>query len=199
MNHKAVSTTFMGCSLALALSAFACGGNNNGNDQYGADAKRTGQPPPAGAIAGTSGSTAASEQNRSPVTLTGCLQKGDGRSDYILTEVNSTRTAVGTSGSAGSSTSEGATKPDAVGQEQMRAASHAYHLHGDRDNLEPLVGKQVRVSGTMTQKSDLNAHDESGKMKDRDRSKIDEDDLAQVDVASVDSVADNCGGAKRRK
>jgi len=29
------------------------------------------------------------------VTVTGCLQKGDGRSDYILTEVSTPRTKVG--------------------------------------------------------------------------------------------------------
>jgi hypothetical protein len=72
-------------------------------------------------------------------------------------------------------------------------------LNGDRDRLEPLVGKQVRVSGTMAKASDLNAHDDNGKMKDRDRAKIDEGDLAKIDVASVDSVADNCGGKTGRK
>src|SRR5262249_60653493 len=101
------------------------------------------------ATAGTPGwaarrGTAADENNaQKSVTLTGCLQKGDGRSDYILTELNKPRTGVGTSGS---------TKPssgDTVGQEQMRAASHAYKLDGDRDTLEPMVGKEVRVSGTI--------------------------------------------------
>jgi hypothetical protein len=31
------------------------------------------------------------------------------------------------------------------------------------------------------------------------RTKIDEDDLAKVDVTSIDSVADNCGGTSSRK
>jgi hypothetical protein len=108
-------------------------------------------------------------------------------------EINTTRGAVGTSGSNGRTTERGA-NADVVGQEQMRAAAHAYRLDGDRDSLEPLVGKQVRVSGTLAKRSDLNAHDDAGTMKDRDRTKIDEGDLARIDVAKVDSVADSCGG-----
>ena len=81
----------------------------------------------------------------------------------------------------------------------MRAAAHSYRLSGDRDNLEPLVGKQVRVSGTMAKAADLDTHDDNGKLKDRDRTKIDEGDLARVDVASVDSVADACGSKTTRK
>jgi len=191
-------TTFLGYGLAIALSAVACG-NHTDRTATAGDENRTGQPPASGAAA----SKAAGDENASPVALTGCLQKGDGRSDYILTEVNSPRTSVGTSGTTGSAKDRGAAgsapSGDAVGPEQMRAAAHAYRLNGDRDRLEPLVGKQVRVSGTMAKASDLNAHDDNGKMKDRDRAKIDEGDLAKIDVASVDSVADNCGGKTGRK
>jgi hypothetical protein len=186
-------------TIAVAISAFAC--SNDANHARNADPDRTGQPPAAGAgtagTAGTGGSAAANttDRNNSPVTLVGCLQKGDGRADYILTEVNTTRTTVGTSGSAAAAGSG----TDTVGKEQMRSASHAYRLDGERDSLEPLVGKQVRVQGTMAQHGDLNDHDRSGKMKERDRTKIDESDLAKVDVASIDSVADNCGGKARSK
>jgi hypothetical protein len=172
-----------GWGMALAISTIACGGRNQVSD---GDANRAGQPAPAG--------TAAKDQPRSPVTLTGCLQKGDGRSDYILTEVNTTRTTVGTSGSPASGSGG-----DPVGREQMRSAAHAYRLKGDRDALEPLVGKQVRLSGTLAERSDLNDHTSGGTMKDKDRTKIDEDDLAKVDVTSIDSVADNCGGTSSRK
>jgi hypothetical protein len=193
-------TACLGWTLALAVIAFACSDNGKADNKFaGGDATKTGEPAAAGAgTAGTSGSTTATASDRtsdqSPVTLVGCLQKGDGRSDYILTEVN-TRKTVGTSGS----TAEKGSASDVVGQEQMRAAAHAYRLSGDRDSLEPLVGKQVRVSGTLSKSSDLNAHDDNGRMKDRDRTKIDEGDLAKVDVASVDSVSDNCGGKSGRK
>jgi hypothetical protein len=209
----------LGWTLAIAVSAFGCTRTDKADNRYpNGEATKTGEPAAAGADAnantaagnataarpnpaGTSGDAAARERarsdNRAPVTLVGCLQKGDGRSDYILTEVNSTRTTVGTSGaterpSAGGQ-SDKASGPDVVGQEQMRAAAHAYRLDGDRKTLEPLVGKQVRVSGSLEKSSDLNAHDDNGRMKDRDRTKIDEGDLAKVDVASVDSVSESCG------
>src|SRR4051812_11426940 len=161
-------------TLAIAVSAFACSRTDNDNNKFpNGDATKTGEPAAAGAdangntaapngsaartgTAGTAGSNAAHDPARSdnsaPGTLVGCLQKGDGRSDYILTEVNSTRTMVGTSGTTERPSAGGQSDrstADVVGQEQMRAAAHAYRLSGDRSALEPLVGKQVRVSGSM--------------------------------------------------
>lgn len=197
MNRRAVSKIVMGFGMAAVLSAFGCGGDRGTADRS-ADTNKTGQPAAAAADrVGTAGSTAGAAANgtaadennaRTPMTLTGCLQKGDGRSDYILTEVSQPRTTVGTSGSTSAAGS------DVVGQEQMRAAAHAYKLAGDKDTLEPLVGKQVRVNGTVERRSKLNEHDDNGTLKDRDRTKIDEDDLASVHVDSVDRIADACGG-----
>jgi hypothetical protein len=192
MNRTAVSNAVFGWALAIACSAVACGGS-----QSATDANRAGQPPAPGAAgAGTAqapGGTAAEPQKPSPITLTGCLQKGDGRNDFILTEVNTTRTPVGTSGSAPSASN------DAVGQAQMRSAAHAYRLNGDRDSLEGLVGKQVRVSGMLAERSEVSDRARAGTTSDKDRTKIDQDDLARVDVASVDSVADTCGGDSRSR
>lgn len=200
------STMMSTAGLAAALAAYGCGGDSapRANDNA------TGQPAAAGADragGASAGSAAASgsaangsaananagsraDAPKQPITLTGCLQKGDGRSDYILTAVNTTRESptVGTSGASQNG--------DKVGEEQMRQASHAYRLSGDHDHMEGLVGKQVRVSGTVTAQSDLNEHTQSGQLKERDRQKIDEGDLAKVDVASIDSIADACGGAK---
>jgi hypothetical protein len=81
----------------------------------------------------------------------------------------------------------------------MRAAEHAYKLSADTDTLEPLVGKQVRVSGTVERRSELNEHNDNGTVKDRDRTKIDADDLASVHVASIDSIADACGAGSAQK
>jgi len=81
----------------------------------------------------------------------------------------------------------------------MRAAAHAYKLDGERDTLEPLVGKQVRISGTLTERAELNEHDRDGRVEPKDRTKIDEGDLAKVDVKSAEQIADSCGGAKGRK
>jgi hypothetical protein len=192
MNRSVVSNTIVGCAVALAISALACGGSNKFS---GGNANKAGEPAAAGA--GTAGATAdAASKGRqpSPVTLTGCLQKGDGRNDYILTELNTTPTTVGTSGSVPRGSSA-----DVVAKEQLRSAAHAYRLSGDRDSLEGLVGKQVRVSGTLAERSDLNDRTTAGTLKDKDRTKIDEDDLAKVDVASIDSVSDNCGATSRSK
>lgn len=197
MNRTAISNAVLGCGLAAMLAVFGCGGDRNAangtaakngtGEPAAAGADRTGTPGAATGTAATSG-TAADENNaRTPVTLTGCLQKGDGRGDYILTEINQPRTSVGTSGSASASGS------DRVGQEQMRAAEHAYKLSADKDTLEPMVGKQVRVSGTVERQSQLNEHNDNGTVKDRDRTKIDADDLASVHVASIDSIAASCG------
>jgi len=193
MNRTGTSNMLVGCSLALAIGAFACGGNHDTDQARNAEPSRSGAPAAtAQGAAGTSGSATANpnDRNDSPITLTGCLQKGSGRSDYILTQINTEKTTVGTSGTAPSTGAAGGV----VGQEQMRAAEHAYKLNGDRDRLEPLVGKQVRVSGTLAKASDLTAHDDTGKLKDRDRTKIGEGDLAKVDVSSIDSVSANCGG-----
>ena len=202
------SSTFVACALGLALSAWGCSGDTTrttandtgqpaaaGADRAGTPGAAAGTAEPNGASrpAGTSGTAAdADKDNATPITLTGCLQKGDGalRSDYVLTEVNTSRTSVGTSGAT--------PKSDAVGQEQMREAEHAYRLDGDRDDLDKLVGKQVRVSGTIEKRSDLNDHNADGTLKDRDRTKISDSDLAQVKVASVSSIADACGGKTRR-
>lgn len=194
MNQK-ISTTCIGVGMAVALSAFGCGGNNNRDT---ADASRTGAAAP--------GTTASANQKNRPVTLTGCLQKGDGRSDYILTQINTPRTTVGTSGAEGrkaaaenGAAASSGSSAGVVAQEQLNAAEHAYRLNGDHDKLEPLVGQQVRVSGTLTARSDLNARAEQGRTNDQDRRKIDESDLAKVDVASIDSTAENCGGGKAER
>jgi hypothetical protein len=195
MTHTMRSRAMIGWGVAAAVAAFACGGNGGANQYAGGDATKSGQPAAGAAgTAGAAGNTAANDAHASPISLSGCLQKGDGRSDYILTEVNTTRTTVGTSGSTRAESGR-----DVVGQEQMRAALHAYRLDGDRDRLEPLVGKQVRVSGTVAEKSDLNDHDASGKMKEKDRTKIDEGDLAKVDVSTIESTGASCGGGAKAK
>src|SRR5262249_44990759 len=129
---------------------------------------------------------------RPAVTLTGCLQKGDLGSDYILTEVNHSRTSVGTSGS------QTPAAGDAVGREQMREAARAYRLSGDKDVLEPLVGREVRVNGSEEQPAKVNQHNDGGTPKERDRTKIDDDDLARVRVVSIDQVSEECGARPQR-
>lgn len=126
-----------------------------------------------------------------PINLTGCLQKsGTLASTYILTQVNEPTRSVGTSG--GDAT--------AVDRERMREAKHAYRLSGDDDQLKELVGKQVRVEGTIAENSDLNKAQRTAADRDRDKDKpldIDAGDLAKVDVKSIASVSDACGSDQK--
>ena len=119
------------------------------------------------------------------INLTGCLQKGGGlTSSYVLTQVNEPTRSVGTSGSS---------QPDVVKQEQMREAKHSYRLDGNDDQLGSLVGKQVRVEGTVAEKSDLNKRAGEDR-KDTDKpADIDTGDLAKVKVNSISAVSDACG------
>jgi hypothetical protein len=180
------------CILAVALGATACGGNraNQENDS----------------TVGTSGSNESGQQ----VTLAGCLQKGDGN-DYILTDVQQSSGAVGTSGTSSdyakdknkpNDTSSGYGKDknqsSDVSQRQMAAAAHSYRLSGDdsqvRDQMRDLVGHQVRVQGTLEDKGDL-SHDTAGTAgKSGD---IDKGDLAKVEVTSVQSTGPACGAERK--
>jgi hypothetical protein len=114
-----------------------------------------------------------------PITMTGCLQRGDGINNFVLTQVNRpSDTPVATTGDSA-----------AVQREQMREAKHAYELEGDKDGWQDLVGKQVRVTGTIADNSDL----PRAEAERRDSLTIDANDLAKVDVERVEKVADVCG------
>jgi len=147
---------------------------------------------------GTSGSTAASPEKK-PIDLTGCLQKADG--SYVLTQISRPEPNAAPTDKKGDDS--------IVEREQMHAAQHAYRLTADKDDdLEKLVGKQVKVHGTVTEKSDLRADDRSAndltvgtsgsqdrnhESERKDRAKINAGDLARVDVASIDKVSEGCG------
>jgi hypothetical protein len=63
------------------------------------------------------------------------------------------------------------------------------------------VGKQVRVTGTLEEMSELNRQQSGeqsrGADRDADRRDIDADDLAKVNVTSIVQVADACGAEGR--
>lgn len=120
-----------------------------------------------------------------PISLTGCLQKGDAMNEFVLTQVSTPTRSVGTAGSTGA-------QPGAAAQEQMREAKHAYRLDGDNDELNKLVGKQVSVSGTIEESSDLNKRAADSR-KDDKPANIDSSDLAKVKVKTIAPIADVCG------
>ena len=79
----------------------------------------------------------------------------------------------------------------------MREAKHAYQLDGDyKDAIRDMVGKQVRVTGTIEEASEL--HKEAAETKTAsDRLDIDAGDLAKVNVQGIVQVAEACGQSKR--
>jgi hypothetical protein len=168
-----------GCGLAVGISATACNRDDaaevdRDTDRLAADTSR--QPGHEGA----------------PITLTGCLQRGSGLNNYILTQVNApSETPVATTGKEASGA--------AVQREQMREAKHAYQLDGDdKDAMRDMVGKQVRVTGTIEETSELRREaNETRTAGDRRQGlDIDTGDLAKVDVQGIVQVADVCGESK---
>ncbi len=135
---------------------------------------------------GTSGSASTGNAMK-PIDVTGCLQKADG--SYVLTEINQPNPNAAPTSKKGD-----------------------YRLTAEKDDdLEKLVGKQVKVSGTLTEASDLTARDDrrandltvgtSGDQdtnhnRKADRALIRTGDLASVDVTSIEPTAGGCGKAR---
>ena len=162
-----------GCGLAVAMSAAAC------NRDEAAEVDRD-----TDSLAANTSSQRGHEG--APITVTGCLQRGSGLNNYILTQVNTpSDTPVATSGKDASGT--------AVQREQMREAKHAYVLDSDddKDAMRSLVGKQVRVTGTIDESSELRRGTTDGDR--REGLDIGAGDLAKVDVQGIVQVADVCG------
>jgi hypothetical protein len=165
-----------GCAIAAAT---ACG-DNSSNTRTEAGA------PGASATADTSRSEA------SPITVAGCLQKGDG-SDFILTRINEPTQSVGTAGATDTAAGRpGGAAVGTVEREQLRSAAGAYRVDAPSGvNLTELVGKEVRVVGTIRENMDLPRANA-----DRDPVQIKEGDLARIEAASVSQTAAECRGAE---
>jgi hypothetical protein len=102
----------------------------------------------------------------SGATVSGCLQKQSG--DFILT-----RTDLPVSVATTGSDATGGPTPHAD-----EASSPKYRLKAKDETLNPYVGKQVTINGTL-------AKLESGKMKS-------DKDYAEIQVSSATLVADSC-------
>ena len=150
---------------ALAITAGAC----NTSDRDAATADMNDAP----GTVGTSGEADGS----SPVTVTGCLQQGDG--GFILTQANEQPGPVATSGEK-----EGKEGQE-VREKQQQAAARSYRLSGDDDNLRDLVGHQVRISGTVEDRGEV--HEREGEQARDDE--IERGGLAELEVRSAQSGA----------
>ena len=134
------------------------------------------------------------------VTLEGCLQQDSGTFSrgYLLTMVNEPSTV----GTAGSATSSGS----AVEREQMRMAATTYRIDPKGDlELKNMLGKRVRVSGTVTEQAQVpNGNGAIGSGSDQQRPnreaqqrtnpEVRTGDLAKVEATSAAIVGEACGG-----
>jgi hypothetical protein len=119
-----------------------------------------------------------------PISVTGCLQKGN-RNTYIVTALN--RPAHPDS-----------SNPQVVAQEKQAAAREAYRLtSGQTDDLKKLVGKRVHVEGTLKKAADAEVTS-SAPAGAAASHEIKQKDLAEVDVSSVQKVANTCGSGSSR-
>ena len=166
---RSVSRWAAAYGAVLALTVGAC---SHGND---ADRDRP------GGSAESPAATSADRNNASAKTLTGCLQQGDGDNDFILTQVNEQPGPVATSGE---------NESREVQQKQQEAAARSYKLSGGRDQLRGLVGHQVRVTGTVSDRGEVQSRDQN--------ESVDQDDLATMEVSSAESVANACGKSGAR-
>jgi hypothetical protein len=175
----------------LVVAAFAATvacGNNRSDTHAGAEGEAGATADHGAAPAGA----ARQEGGTTPITVAGCLQKGDG-SAFILTRVNQPTQSVGTSGAVAAASGAASGAKDVVESEQMRSAAGAYRVDAMGDvKLDELVGKQVQVVGTIAQDMDL-PRANAGR---NDRPEIKEGDLTRIDATSVSMLADVCGGAE---
>jgi len=168
------SYLFESAIVSLAVMTAACG---NGTAGSGSGRERLGSSPPA-----QDDRSPQDSRSGTPFTVTGCLQQ-EGRT-FIVTELN--EPAQKNAGSTGNGA--------AVEREQIEAAAHAYRISPAVGvDLNRLVGKQVRVSGTLYKPGDLPRATGSP----TERQDIDKGDLAQVSANAVSEVAENCGGGGR--
>lgn len=135
-----------------------------------------------------------SRKGASPITVAGCLQKGTG-SDFILTRINEPSKTAGTTG-VGASTAARADNSGGgtVEREQLRSAAGAYRVDAAKGvSLSELVGREVRVVGTITENMDLPRANA-----DRDPVQVKQGDLARIEATSVSRTAAECRGAEVR-
>jgi len=173
-------------SCAIAAAA-ACNSSNRGNVNGNADAN--------GTVDRSAADLKRDEPRQQPINVTGCLQQGSGHT-YILTRMNEpSQKSVGTSGS-----------PAAVEREQLREAANAYRIDPQGDvKLDDMIGKQIRVSGMLTDRADLPKPEANGvaagtsgatandAARNTDRADIKQGDLAKIDATSVTVVNAACG------
>ena len=190
MTKHIVTSTITAVALATVC---ACHKDNRDN---------TNAMPPANQTPTTQNAPSGDQQAvNSPITVTGCLQKEGGlMTSYIVTGVNqSSQNGIGTTGNG-----------NAVEREDLREAENSFRVSPkDNVDMDSMVGKQVRVTGLIAKRADLPEAATAGKDDANEMEKIDKDDLAKIDDATITVLSDTCeaqspsknkaNGEKKRK
>jgi hypothetical protein len=187
LDHRISSTVLWASVAVFSVGTAACSRNRR-------------EAPPAQTTSPTTAAKPSATPTTEPVTLTGCLQAGNGGT-YVLTGLNRPKNAD-------------SENPVVVANEKLSAAEDAYVLTSDTTaDLAKLVGDKVHVEGTVTRASNFpgtkaskgtaGTSDQNGEVRAIESGRvIKEKDLARVHVASVQKIADTCGtrgvgGARR--
>jgi hypothetical protein len=177
MTKQIITSTITAVALATVC---ACNRDNRDNRNT---------MPPANQEPTTQTAAPADQQAvNSPITVTGCLQKAGGlTTTYIVTRMNEpSQKGIGTAGNG-----------TAVEREQLREAENSYRVSPrDKVDMESMLGKQVRVTGTIAKRADLPEPSTatSGKNEAKEMEKIDKGDLAKIEDATISVVSNDCGG-----
>jgi len=163
---------FVAWTVALAIMTSGCGNTDRTRDDAAVGS------------AGTSGATAsaaADANDPATMTVTGCLQQGDGQSDFILTQVSAQPQPVATRSGNDSTV---------VQEKRHEPTARAYRLSGGPDDLRDWMGHQVRVTGKLEDRGGVQSPDSSRQVK--------EGDLAKLEVTSAESIGDTCGAQSQK-
>ncbi len=192
-------------TLVMSSALVACAACGRNADTPATDTQTTGSSTgtaAAGAVRPGDDQGAAAQQ----AMFEGCVQRGGGllSNELLLTMMNEPSGVAGTSGSI---TKTGS----AVERDQMRVAARTFRLRvrGPVD-LDTLVGKQVRLTATISQAADVpngnGAIGSSGDSQKPNRSaaqRLDQDpqisvaDLGRLDVTSAVVTGEACGAIGR--
>lgn len=118
------------------------------------------------------------------MTVTGCLQEA-GNGTYLLTRVNSTPPVPKTVGTSGAS--------NAIERDQVRDAENSYRISPAKGIALPaLLGKEVRVTGTLAAKGELPAMPAVNQAPAA-LPNITPHELSRIDASAVAFISDECG------
>jgi hypothetical protein len=177
MSLSRISTGFSVACVIAAVSACGSGRDNTAGQSTNGDRS----------LAQRSDATAerrSGDTDKTSITVAGCLQKGDGNA-FILTRVNQPEQSVGTGGTS---------EARVVERERLRAAAGSYRVDPPPDvRAEGLVGKEVRIIGTVSDNADLPRPSDERRGNGAD---INQSDLARIAATSITATRDACQGSE---